>query len=275
MIESVRRLLSEHGIDLCEALPLESCRIIRAYLLEKSGLATGKCGTVFIFAVPYRAKTEMASNISAYAVPRDYHQFMNGLFADILPRLRAEFPEYRFAGFTDHSPIDERHAAAAAGVGVVGKNGLIITEKYSSFVFIGEIITDAETSCSPHEIGYCENCGKCISACPFNMSGSCLSAVTQKKGELSDDDKAAMLKYGTAWGCDICQEVCPHTKRAIERGSIYTKIPYFNQELTPRLTYEAVASMSDGEFSLRAYSWRGRETILRNLELLESKKSLK
>lgn len=271
MLGSIRRLLAEHNIELCASLPLASCRIQRAYLLEKQGIKPDGDGTVFIFAVPYRARIDVSPNISAYAIPMDYHRFMNNLFDDVLPRLRKEFPDFIFAGFTDHSPIDERDAAAASGIGIIGKNGLLITEPYSSYIFIGEIITNADTGATAHEIQYCEDCGKCISACPYKMSGNCISAVTQKKGELTDDDKAAIISCGSVWGCDICQDVCPHTLRAIESGSIYTKIPYFMNALTPRLTTELVSSMSEEDFSRRAYSWRGRETILRNLCLTEKK----
>ncbi len=272
MLESVKRLLSEYNIDLCGALPLSSCRIHRDYLLKKNRIKPDCGGTVFIFTVPYRTKTELKTNISAYAIPEDYHRFMERLFEDLIPRLRREFPDNIFAGFTDHSPIDERGAAAAAGIGVIGKNGLLITEPYSSYIFLGEIITDAHTDCSPREIKYCEGCGKCIMSCPYRMKDNCLSAVTQKKGDLTEDEKNVILKYGSAWGCDICQEVCPHTERAINAGSIYTKIPYFTRSLTPRLTYQIVSTMSDDDFAHRAYSWRGRETILRNLSLFEDKK---
>ena len=66
--------------------------------------------------------------------------FFSSLFGEILPILRKSFPEYKFEGFTDHSPIDEINAAALAGFGMIGANGLLITEKYSSFVFVGEIV---------------------------------------------------------------------------------------------------------------------------------------
>ena len=99
--------------------------------------------------------------------------------------------------------------------------------------------------------------------------GVCLSALTQKKGELSDDERSAIVKYGYAWGCDICQEACPHTQNAIKQGTIYTPIEFFKQDVTPYLTSDGVRSMTDEQFASRAYSWRGRNTIVRNLEILE------
>ena len=76
-----------------------------------------------------------------------------------------------------------------------------------------------------------------------------------------------IIKHGSVWGCDICQEAAP-TRRRAKSGSIYTKIPYFLRSLTPRLTKELVLSMSEEDFVKRAYSWRGRDTILRNLEII-------
>ena len=88
---------------------------------------------------------------------------------------------------------------------------------------------------------------------------------------LTESERENIVKYGSAWGCDICQDVCPHTAQAIKRGSIYTPVKFFDEELTPYLTSQAVSDMSDEDFAKRAYSWRGRKVIMRNLELFEEK----
>ena len=100
--------------------------------------------------------------------------------------------------------------------------------------------------------------------------GECLSAVTQKKGELTEIEAGAIKKYGSAWGCDICQEVCPYTIHAKRKGTIYTEVEFFKKSLTPILDSDTVNSMSDEEFAERAYSWRGRNVISRNLKILEN-----
>ena len=272
MTEFIKKLLWERGIELCAPISLENCNIVRKYKLERCGFSDVSALTAIMIAVPYFVKHEKR-NISAYATPKDYHLFFKGLFDSVIPLLSREYPDHKFVGFADDSPIDERSAAAIAGLGIVGDNGMLITEKYSSYVFLGEIITDLPIESVAGEIERCEGCGKCKLACHMAVSGQCLSALTQKKGALSDDEEQIILAHGYAWGCDICQEVCPHTKKAISDGTIYTDIEFFKKDNIPFLTVADVDGMSDEKFGARAYSWRGRQTIRRNLELFESKGS--
>ena len=271
MLDLIKKELLAHGINLASAIPLESCKVTRAYKLQKAGFDLSLPLYAIMMAVPYYTE-HGEKNISSYCIPRDYHLYFKELFAAVLPRLNEIFPESRFAGFTDDSPIDERDAAAAAGLGIIGDNGMLITEKYSSYVFLGEIITDLPLTLDRElTISRCEGCGGCKRACPIGEIGECLSALTQKKGELTDTEKTYIKKYGSAWGCDICQEVCPHTQKAIKSKTIYTNIEFFKNDLTPRLTRADIDNMSDEEFARRAYSWRKRATVKRNLEILEEK----
>ncbi len=269
MKNTVYKLLFEHEISLCAPLSLKDCRITRPYLLERAGIADG---TAFLFAVPYYTTEceNTARNISAYAVSADYHRFFAALFESILPRLQAAFPSHRFAGFTDHSPIAEAEAAVRAGLGFFGCNHLFLTKEHSSYVFLGEIVTDAVIEAPVHEPAACPSCGACQRACPVGLcTERCLSALTQKKGELSAEEQAALLAHGCAWGCDRCQEVCPVTLQAKKAGTLYTRIPFFKETALPHVTADLFRHMEDGDFAARAYSWRGRNVILRNLEILE------
>lgn len=270
MFEILFDFLQKKNIDLVGALPLSACRITRPYLLERAKIQNG---TVFVMAVPYysHACEDAKRCISAYAVSRDYHLFFQSLYDELLPYLREKFPLNRFAAFADHSPISELHAAARAGLGVIGKNRLLLTEKYGSYVFLGEIITDMELDCDAQEVKHCQNCGACTSVCPTiaNENVLCLSALSQKKGELNKEEKDIFLSTNTVWGCDRCQECCPYNLRAKERGTIYSPIAFFKENTLPDPSAEKIEAMSDAEFSARAYSWRGRETILRNLKLHE------
>lgn len=272
MIEKIKMLLERENIFLYAFCPLDKCVIKKQYLLDKNNI---KDGFAVVFAIPYYTHAcEENRNISAYAVGRDYHFFIKELEKSLLSELNKSFPETAFALFADHSPIDERDAAARAGLGIFGKNRLLITEPYSSYVFLAELIVGAplpDGYYTEREVGYCEDCGACQKACPWlcGESDECLSAMTQKKGVLSDKEKELVRKYGL-WGCDICTEVCPHTEKAKLKGTIYSPIKFFSENAIPTLTYQNLSQMDDNEFSKRAYSWRGRETVMRNTEIAES-----
>ena len=272
MYKLISQLLTKEGISCFAPISLRHCWIKKKYLLDKEKITDG---TAIIMAVPYFTPACIGSSVSAYTVSRDYHLFFSELFAKILPILKEKFPNSRFAGFTDHSPIAEIEAAAAAGLGVIGKNNLLITEKYSSCIFLGEIVTDLELPSDPSEIKLCESCGLCSDACPVDLSvEACLSALTQKKGELTEKEKAKILDHGLVWGCDRCQTACPHTQRAIRNETIYSIVDFFSEKCLPELSAELVEKMPDEDFEARAYSWRGKETVLRNLRLFESEKHL-
>ncbi len=277
MLETITSLL---GTPAC-AIPLSCCKPAKGYLLERAGISSA--GTAVLFAVPYLMTADVEDprrNLSLYAVPRDYHGFMQGLSQSLIPRLAESFPAHRFALFADHSPICEVDAAARAGLGVMGLNGLLITPAYGSFVFIGEVVTDADyetvTGCTvpdfPADPPLCEGCGACLAACPAGCRGGvregCLSALTQKKGELTVAEAEAIRQSRLVWGCDACQLVCPHNIRVIRSGQD-TPISYFREERLNRMDISALDAMSDGEFASRAYAWRGRRVIRRNAELLE------
>lgn len=269
MENTVKHLLLQQGISLCAPLSLSACRIQRPYLLERAGITDG---TAFLFAVPYYTTKceDRARNISAYAVSRDYHLFFSQLFDSVLPALREAFPGNRFVGFTDHSPIAEAEAAVRAGLGYFGHNHLFLTDAHSSFVFLGEIITDAVIDAPAKPPHTCMGCDACKRACPVGLDvSSCHSALTQKKGDLNAEERAALLSQGCAWGCDICQNACPVTARAREAGTLYSTVPFFAENALSHLTAREIRAMSDEEFSKRAYSWRGRGVILRNLQILE------
>ena len=258
------------------AIPLSMCRIIRPYLLDKAGIPAS--GTAIIFAVPYVVSadiTDKRRNVSLYAVPEDYHVYIRELGSTLLPFLADRFPDHRFALFSDHSPIAEVDAAARAGLGLLGMNHLLITPTWGSYVFIAEIVTDVPynkvTQADMNDIQpippQCEGCGKCVRSCPAKHSPDeiCISALTQKKGTLSEAEQVALANHPLAWGCDICQTVCPHNQYAQD-----TPIVFFQRNRLIHINREMLDQMRDEEFSRRAYAWRGRAVISRNLRLQHS-----
>ncbi len=268
MEKLIKRFFENEKIEYFAALPYDALQVKRPYLTERKKI-TPKSAVLFL--VPYYY--EGGVNISSYAVARDYHIYISDVTERLSRALSFAYPKYKFIGFGDHSPIDERRAALMAGLGILGENGLIINEKYGSYVFVAELLTDAPPeivgAIKPLEVMKCEGCGACLNACPtgrLSGEGECLSDITQKKGELSSDEKELISRYNTAWGCDVCQRVCPHNSSPVK-----TPIAYFKKELIPSLTADDIISMDEESFYRRAYSWRGKNTILRNLSLLKDK----
>lgn len=221
------------------------------------------CRTVIVCLFPYDTGDDEKRNVSRYAVGRDYHAIVKPLLTDAAEKLNEAFPAHTFVPFVDASPITEVRAAAEAGLGVIGQNRLLLTPRYGSYVFIGEILTDLSVPCEAREIRSCENCGACLAACPakcLTENAPCLSAITQKKGNFSEEEKRLFDLGSLVWGCDVCQEVCPHNKK-IEK----TPIAAFYEDRRPFVTEENVLE----NFGERAYAWRGKEVILRNIRLKE------
>ena len=275
--ETLDAVFASEGITQYAAIPFSACRVTLPRLLERDPDFIPR--TVLLYLVPYYAGP--TDNLSLYAASRDYHLFFRSFGEKLVGYLQTVFPDGGFRSYGDHSPIAECDAAAKAGLGVIGRNGLLINPKYASLVFIGDVVTDVPPeefpACRvPQAVSYCENCGACAAACPTGiLSGNgslCLSAVTQKKGELSPEEKNLILSHGSAWGCDLCQTSCPHVKAAIKSGDALSPVDFFKTDRTPRLTYDRIAAMPDDEFNSRAYAWRGRKTLLRNLALLEGRK---
>jgi len=275
ILSSVKNILLPQGI-LTGAIPLSECRITKPYLLDKCGISTTD-GTAIMLAVPY-VVSDIARgehNVSLYAAAKDYHLFFNRLSDTLLPHLSLEFPQVSFAIFADHSPIDEIDAAVRAGLGVKGQNGLLLTREYGSFVFIGEIVTNALVECEGYiprseKLPQCSNCGSCLASCPAgciaDSRDGCLSALTQKKGELTPCEQVALASHSLVWGCDECQLACPINQKIL-KDNVSTGVEFFRKDLTPWLDEETVKSMSDDEFSSRAYAWRGKDAVLRNIKL--------
>jgi epoxyqueuosine reductase QueG len=170
-----------------------------------------------VFLVPYRTEYMIRDNygISLYARSQDYHRFFGELYGRILPFLEALFPGEKFFGFADHSPVNEKLAAAKAGLGRIGRNSLLINEKYGSYVFIGSLLTTLPLPAAVREIKGCDNCGVCADFCPVKAIGGkgiaaekCLSHISQKKSK-NENELALLRKNNIVWGCDICQTDAP------------------------------------------------------------------
>ena len=262
----LREFFEREKIEYFGTLSYSDCRETMPRLVQNGEFLPK---SAIIYLVPYYGGETV--NLSRYAASRDYHIYLKGINSRLSSFLSENFPECKTAGFGDHSPIDERDAASAAGLGILGDNGLLINEKYGSYVFVGDMLTDI----SPEALDgvsraahlRCEGCGACKRACPTGIlrgeGVDCLSAITQKKGTLTDEECDLMRKYHTAWGCDLCQSACPHN-----RSAKITPIEFFLEDRVLELNENVLSSMSDEEFSSRAFAWRKRATVERNVRIL-------
>ena len=257
------------NIEYFSVLSYADCKGVRTDIMSREDFEPR---SVIIYLLPYY--TGECQNISRYSASLDYHLAIREINKSIENHLTERFPNAKMKGYGDHSPINECHAALCAGLGIAGDNGLLINEKYGSYIFIGDIITDIppETLCAkpPLPIRRCEGCGLCREACPTGiLSGNgadCLSMITQKKGELSEQEQSLMRKYNTAWGCDECQSACPHNLNPEK-----TPVEFFYRERIDRLDRKTLDAMDKASFNMRAFAWRGRKTVERNLDILEKK----
>ena len=220
--------------------------------------------SVIVACFPYLLEKDSYKNIniSKYAVSTDYHAVAINRLNSAAEKLKRLYPDEEFAVFADNSPIPEVSAACAAGLGVRGLNTLLITEKYGSYVFIGEIVTSLRIECDGTHEKNCIGCKKCTEACPSGAlkengfdRALCLSEITQKKGTFTDRETELMRNCGCIWGCDICQDICPMNKEAAT-----TPIEEFISSPVP--------FVDEGcDLENRAYEWRGRKVIERNISL--------
>ena len=254
--DTVRRIFAGWGVcaDLLSSVP-----VLRKYDFGFEPKST----VVAVF--PYLVERERDANLCRYAVVPDYHTVVGNYLRDAAQKLSERYPDFHFRAFVDSSPVAEVYVAACAGLGVIGRNGLLITPQWGSYVFIGCIVTDLETDAVPNEPQQCINCGACVRSCPGGAlkngefdKNACLSAITQKKGELTPEQTRLIRENGLVWGCDTCQSVCPMNKNVQP-----THIPEFIGGVRQKLLPSDLA----GDLSDRAFCWRGKNVLRRNLEI--------
>ncbi len=213
------------------------------------------------------------SVISEYALGEDYHIVIKNRLLPVLDLL--EKNGYIAESFTDNSPFSERHLAYLAGLGFFGMNGMLINKEFGSKFFIAGIVTDCELEeDSPIDNDMCMQCTKCIKACPGGAIGEnfefdekrCASFLTQKKGELSKEEENIIKKSGYVWGCDVCQNVCPYNY-----SQKHTNIHEFindNKSLSD-IDEDMTNAQFKKLFGDKAYSWRGKSVLIRNMKIFK------
>lgn len=157
--------------------------------------------------------------IARYARGRDYHHILKKRLIRLADELRADFPDAGFRVFTDTAPVMERELAARAGLGWSGKHTLLIHPKIGSYFLLGGILTTLELPPPADQsvvTDHCGTCTRCIDACPTGAitpysvdARKCVSYLTIERREPLDPQLFEGFR-DWVYGCDICQEVCPH-----------------------------------------------------------------
>lgn len=167
------------------------------------------------FPDPAHQQPEGAPKISTYAWGEDYHTVIKRKLYRVLEFIQAEMGAVNARVFTDSAPVMDKAWAKRAGLGWVGKNTNLIHPKMGSWYFIGEIILDLELEYDGPMKDYCGTCTRCIDACPTGAlepyqidSRRCISYLTIELRENMPTELKGQTE-GWAYGCDICQDVCP------------------------------------------------------------------
>jgi epoxyqueuosine reductase len=160
--------------------------------------------------------------VAMYAWGEDYHDVIRDRLRMLVERLRHELTEpFDSRVCVDTVPIIERELAAAAGIGWIGKNTLVLNEEQGSYFFLGAVVTTLELAHDEAVVDHCGTCRACLDACPTNAfpapyeldASKCISYLTiEHRGEIDEAFHDSM--DGWVFGCDVCQDVCPHNRRA-------------------------------------------------------------
>ncbi len=165
---------------------------------------------------PGQTQTEDTYKISKYAYGQDYHYVIKEKLKELLYYIQNTIGDVNGRAFVDSAPVLDKAWAAKSGLGWIGKNSNLITQKKGSFYFIAELIIDLDLDYDNPTTDHCGTCTACIEACPtqaivapYVVDGSkCISYFTI---ELKENIPSEMKGTFDNWmfGCDVCQDVCP------------------------------------------------------------------
>ena len=171
---------------------------------------------------------DLQGRIARYARGRDYHKVLKRRLLRLAKALGSEHPDHEFRPCVDTAPLLEREHAQRAGLGLVGKNSLLIQPGVGSWMLLGAVVTTLPLTPTPALRGKdpCGSCTRCIDACPtnaitpFRVDASRCIAYSTIEHRSDVDDAMAEATGDWLFGCDICQEVCPHNQRSKRRVAL-------------------------------------------------------
>ena len=247
-----------------------------AYAQRASDPATllAAARSVICIAVAYATAAQRprrgTGRVSNYAWSHDYHRQMRALLMAVATEIDRLAGAPVTAIACDTAPLAERAFAARAGLGWVGKHTNLIAPGIGSFVFLGEIVTSLALGADAPLRTSCGSCRRCVDVCPTGAlrgdytidAARCISDLTQRRTPIPRELRAAIGDW--VWGCDLCQDVCPPTKRGRFGSADFA--PLDDDTRNPQLT--TLLRLRGPEFKRRyartAMGWRGAAVLRRN-----------
>ena len=179
--------------------------------------------------------------ISRYAWGRDYHRVLGKRLKALSAWMEAEY-DCRTRFYVDTGPISEKPWAMQAGLGWIGKNSLLLTRDYGSWIFLGEILTTLDLPADRPHTSHCGTCTRCLDACPTDAivesgvvdSNRCIAYHTLESHAEALPEAISQQLQGWVAGCDICQDVCPWNQRFSQPTAVEDFEPY-PQNIAPPL----------------------------------------
>lgn len=232
---------------------------------------------IFNYSPPQKQTELGVPFISKFAYGKDYHLTVKEKLNNLLIFIQTHISPCTGRAFVDSAPILERSWATAAGLGWTGKNSLLITRRFGSYVFIGDLITNLElTYDDPFTRDHCGTCSRCIDACPTKAIVSshvidarkCISYHTiESKDQIPDDIQSKLQNQ--IFGCDICQDVCPWNQKILPNQSIDIK-PINGLLSMTKNDWTQLGSVRFREkFKNSSFERTGYDRIMRNISYLK------
>ena len=245
---------------------------------NKPNLLFPEAKSIIVFLVNYYSEDKFKQNkytVSKYAYGADYHSIIKSKLNNMLNILKENMPELSAKCFVDTAPIFERSMAVKAGLGFIGKNKCLINRKLGSFCFIGVMITNLELQPDVIKMISCEDCSLCIDSCPTGAlsdygldARKCISYHTvENKSKIPNS--VAIKMTNQIFGCDICQDVCPHnrnlTKHMHEEFEILSQIENISD-----ISIDDTDSKFKTDYTKTSLMRAGREKILDNMKIINN-----
>ncbi|MBP1889299.1 epoxyqueuosine reductase [Clostridium moniliforme] len=247
----------------------------------KPNIYMEKGKTIISIAFPYATSESFYDNgFSIYTKGLDYHKVVHFYLEKICEFIKELGGDS--VALVDSNSLPERYIGVLSGIGFIGKNNMLITKKYGSYVFLGEIITDLEiyeedkaNFSSINNYYECKECNICFKECPTKSINSfrknpniCLSYLTQKK-DLSD--KEINLLNGRIFGCDSCQMKCPYNKDVEFTNLEEFKIKKFMRDDNEDFIINLKNAEFKNTYKITSCGWRGKNTLIRNAIIRKKK----